>query len=70
MLGSGEFGVVHKGQWSTPEGSVVVALKMSHKDAPEAEKVKLLQETAIMKQFLHPNVVRLLGAVTLEEPVC
>ena len=70
VLGSGEFGVVHKGQWSTPACTVNVALKMSHRDAPETEKVKLLQEAAIMKQFQHPNVVRLLGAVTLEEPVC
>ena len=70
VLGSGEFGVVHKGQWSTPDCLVAVALKMSHRDAPEQEKVKLLQEAAIMKQFKHPNVVRLLGAVTLEEPVC
>ena len=70
VLGSGEFGVVHKGMWSTPEGTVAVALKVSHRDAPEPEKVKLLQEAAIMKQFVHPNVVRLLGAVTVEEPVC
>ena len=68
-LGSGEFGVVCKGEWLTPQGPREVALKVSHEDVPDTEKVKLLQEAAIMKQFNHPNVVRLLGTVTVSEPV-
>jgi serine/threonine protein kinase len=67
-LGSGEFGVVCKGEWLTPQGPREVALKVSHEDVPDTEKVKLLQEAAIMKQFNHPNVVRLLGTVTVSEP--
>jgi ephrin-B len=68
-LGSGEFGVVCKGEWLTPQGPREVALKVSHEDVPDTEKVKLLQEAAIMKQFNHPNVVRLLGTVTVSEPL-
>ena len=46
-----------------------VAVKMLRPDAPEDERVKLLQEAAIMGQFLHPNVVKLHGVVTVGEPV-
>jgi len=31
--------------------------------------VKFLQEAAISGQFRHPNVVKLLGVVTVGEPV-
>ena len=37
--------------------------------ASENDKVKFLQEAAIMGQFLHPNVVKLFGVVTVGEPV-
>ena len=37
--------------------------------ASETDKVKFLQEAAIMGQFLHPNVVKLYGVVTVGEPV-
>ena len=33
------------------------------------DKVKFLQEAAIMGQFLHPNVVKLFGVVISGEPV-
>ena len=36
---------------------------------PEEEKVRFLQEAAIMGQFSHPNVVKLYGVVTVGEPV-
>ena len=68
-LGAGEFGVVCKGEWVTPLGPREVALKVSRDDVPGEEKVKLLQEAAIMKQFCHLNVVRLLGTVTISDPV-
>ena len=35
----------------------------------EEEKVKFLQEAAIMGQFRHPNIVKLMGVVTVGEPV-
>ena len=44
-------------------------MKTLKPDSPEEEKVKFLQEAAIMGQFSHPNVVKLYGVVTVGEPV-
>ena len=49
--------------------SQLVAVKTLNKGVGEADKVKFLQEAAIMGQFRHPNVVKLYGVVTEEEPV-
>ena len=50
-------------------GEVGVAVKMLKAGACEEEKVKFLQEAAINGQFHHPNIVKLLGVVTVGEPV-
>ena len=55
--------------WHSPEKSVDVAIKTLREEATEQEKIKFLQEAAIMGQFQHPNIVKLLGMVTVEEPV-
>ena len=68
-LGEGEFGSVCRGEWQSPMGCVEVAVKVSKDGLDPSEKVKLLQEAAVMGQFLHPRVVRLFGVVTLGEPV-
>ena len=47
-LGSGQFGCVDKGVWHSPEGPVNVAIKTLKPESPEEEKVKFLQEAAIM----------------------
>ena len=67
--GSGQFGDVFKGVWETPYGPRNVAMKMLKPGAKKNEKVKFLQEAAIMAQFKHPHIVELFGAVTVEEPV-
>ncbi len=69
MLGAGEFGEVYKALWETPYYVTHVAIKMLKKDATEEEMVKFLQEAAIMGQFRHPHIVRLLGVVTVDQPV-
>ena len=71
MLGSGQFGTVHKGEWVAREGGekIEVAVKKLKEGAGEQDKVKFLQEAAIMGQFSHPNVVKLYGVVTEGEPV-
>lgn len=69
-LGSGNFGQVLLGEYTNSEGSVVqVAIKTVKSGSKEVEKMKLLQEAAIMGQFVHPNVVRLVGIVTVGEPL-
>ena len=42
---------------------------MLKKDSTDKQKATFLQEAAIMAQFRHPHIVRLLGAVTVDEPV-
>ena len=71
LLGSGQFGQVHRGEWTDKVSKVKndVAVKMLKEGADELEKVKFLQEAAIMGQFSHPNVVKLYGVITEGEPV-
>ena len=69
QLGAGQFGEVYKGELQTPYGPVDVAAKLVKKGAPQEERVKLLQEAAIMGQFRHKFIVGLLGVVTLGEEV-
>ncbi len=68
-LGSGHFGKVNRGLWQTPSGLVDVAVKTLKDGASETDRVKFLQEAAINGQFKHPNIVQLLGVVTLGDPV-
>lgn len=68
-LGSGNFGNVDCGLWYSPVGVIQVAVKVLKEKASEKDKVKFLQEVAINGQFHHRNVVKLLGVVTLSEPV-
>ena len=49
--------------------SIVIAIKQLHPNASTTERVKLLQEAAIMGQFCHPNVVKLYGLITTKDPV-
>ena len=69
-LGAGNFGSVCKGEWNLTGGKTAVALKMLKPNSNEHDKLKFLQEAAIMGQFNHDNVVRLYGVVTLSDPVC
>ena len=47
---------------------VDVALKSLTKISEE-DKVKFLQEAAIMAQFRHPNVIMLYGVIAKDDPV-
>ena len=72
-LGSGQFGTVYRGVWQQTADSedtgVDVAVKTMEEGASEEERIKFLQEAAIMGQFKnHPNILRILGIV-LDTPV-
>ena len=69
QLGSGQFGNVMKGVWLRSGGSKEVAVKLLKEGSSEEDKVKFMQEAAINGQFWHPNIVRLMGVVTVGEPV-
>ena len=64
-LGSGEFGKVAHGLLNE---NVEVALKSLNTDANDKDKLRFIQEAAIMCQFDHENVIKLYGVVT-EAPV-
>ena len=70
LIGKGEFGAVYNGFWEAPTRMVQpVAMKMLRDNANKQDRVKFLQEAAIMGQFNHPHIVKLLGAITAAEPV-
>eukprot|EP00731_Ephydatia_muelleri_P014771 Em0008g491a len=70
-LGHGQFGGVHKGKWKSPKGECEVAIKVldPSKSHHDEDKVKFLQEAAIMAQFKHPNVILLYGIVSEGGPL-
>ena len=55
--------------WNSPKGEIEVAVKTLVTKEKKVGRVKLLQEAAIMGQFFHPNVIKLLGVVTKEDSV-
>ncbi|XP_077192386.1 tyrosine-protein kinase Mer isoform X2 [Paroedura picta] len=63
ILGEGEFGSVMEGSLSNPNGSTQkVAVKTMKLDSfSQREIEEFLREAACMKDFDHPNVIKLLG---------
>uniref|UniRef100_A0A8C5UFU7 Tyrosine-protein kinase Mer n=1 Tax=Malurus cyaneus samueli TaxID=2593467 RepID=A0A8C5UFU7_9PASS len=63
VLGEGEFGSVMEGRLSQPDGSTQkVAVKtMKLDNFSQREIEEFLSEAACMKDFDHPNVIKLLG---------
>ena len=69
-LGEGQFGEVYKAVLESPTGTrQEVAVKLVKKGAPQEERLKLLQEVAILGQFRHRHIVHLVGVVSVDEPV-
>lgn len=64
-IGKGHFGDVSIGVWKKSKAPPIeVAIKTLSSGTEHDDKVKFLQEAAIMAQFRHPNVVLLYGIVS------
>ena len=68
-IGHGQFGTVYRGILQTSEGPRECALKMLREGSTPSERVKFLQEAAIIGQFYHQSIVRLWGVVLSGGPV-
>ena len=69
-LGEVQLGEVYKAVLKSPTGtSQDVAVKLVKKGAPQEERVRLLQEAAILGQFKHKHIIDLVGVVTVGELV-
>ena len=69
--GAGQFGQMFEA-WmeatATEEGKVVT-VKASKENCEESEKNEFLEEARILSKFHHPNILKLIGVVTLQQPV-
>ena len=61
--------MVNKAAWQSPQGEVEVAVKVLREGSMMSNRIKFLQEAAIMGQFKHPNIVQLYGVVIAGQPV-
>ncbi|XP_028033617.1 proto-oncogene tyrosine-protein kinase ROS isoform X3 [Bombyx mandarina] len=71
FLGSGAFGEVFEGVARQINGSTVdtkVAVKTLRKGASEQEKTEFLKEAALMSNFKHEHILRLLGVCLDNDP--
>ena len=69
LIGSGQFGKVYSGILKGSNGEVEVAVKTLKEDSSVEDRVKFLQEAAIMGQFKHPNVVEMYALIKEDEQV-
>uniref|UniRef100_A0A8B9ZHJ1 Focal adhesion kinase 1 n=1 Tax=Anas platyrhynchos TaxID=8839 RepID=A0A8B9ZHJ1_ANAPL len=68
-IGEGQFGDVHQGVYMSPENpAMAVAIKTCKNCTSDSVREKFLQEALTMRQFDHPNIVKLIGVIT-ENPV-
>uniref|UniRef100_A0A672HMY3 Focal adhesion kinase 1 n=1 Tax=Salarias fasciatus TaxID=181472 RepID=A0A672HMY3_SALFA len=68
-IGEGQFGDVHQGVYNCPDKPALpVAIKTCKNCTSDSVREKFLQEALTMRQFDHPNIVKLIGVIT-ENPV-
>ena len=65
---SGQFGVVYRAVYHTEKGDIPVAIKTLKEAANSDMKVAFMREAAILAQFQHPNVLRMIGVLTTQQP--
>ncbi|XP_053824858.1 tyrosine-protein kinase Fer isoform X2 [Vidua macroura] len=66
LLGKGNFGEVYKG---TLKDKTPIAVKTCKEDLPQELKIKFLSEARLLKQYDHPNIVKLIGVCTQRQPI-
>ncbi|NXQ85953.1 FES kinase, partial [Nyctibius grandis] len=66
-IGRGNFGEVFSGRLRAD--NTPVAVKSCRETLPPDLKAKFLQEARILKQYNHPNIVRLIGVCTQKQPI-
>lgn len=70
LLGRGEFGEVSHGILKSSKGGVIeVAVKTLMASDDSTGRVRLLREAAMMGQFFHPNVIKMIGVTTKKDKV-
>uniref|UniRef100_A0A8C8ZG64 Tyrosine-protein kinase n=1 Tax=Prolemur simus TaxID=1328070 RepID=A0A8C8ZG64_PROSS len=67
QIGRGNFGEVFSGRLRAD--NTLVAVKSCRETLPPELKAKFLQEARILKQYSHPNIVRLIGVCTQKQPI-
>ena len=65
---SGQFGVVYRAVYHTEKGDIPIAIKTLKEAANSDMKVAFMREAAILAQFQHPNVLRMIGVLTTQQP--
>ncbi|CAG9765232.1 unnamed protein product [Ceutorhynchus assimilis] len=66
-IGRGNFGDVYRAQLKNSQE--IVAVKTCRVTLPEEHKKKFLQEGRILKQYDHPNIVKLIGICVQKQPI-
>ncbi|XP_017863578.1 PREDICTED: tyrosine-protein kinase Fer isoform X2 [Drosophila arizonae] len=66
-IGRGNFGDVYKAKLKSTKQDV--AVKTCRMTLPEEQKRKFLQEGRILKQYDHPNIVKLIGICVQKQPI-
>lgn len=72
LCNSGQFSCANflRGRWEQPNGVVMdAAVKIIKRETSQKEKLQLLKEAAIMSQFNHPHIIKLLAIVDDENSV-
>lgn len=67
LIGRGNFGEVFSGLLRTD--NTRVAVKSCKENLAPEQKNKFLMEARILKQYDHPNIVRLIGVCTQKQPI-
>ncbi|XP_071041069.1 tyrosine-protein kinase Fer isoform X3 [Parasteatoda tepidariorum] len=66
-IGRGNFGDVYKAMVRAT--GIEVAVKTCRMNLPDEQKKRFLQEGRILKQYNHPNIVKLIGICVQKQPI-